>query len=199
MYYFIFLNISQQKWMIMNKPCDSSSFYLVGLDIAHLKVVFLGSFHFSVTFCTVKSHSICACQCGKSHLMFLCLQISHREHPVPFLDFLASLTKPMTSLMVPFVSSTAREIRKLETHLQHPIPGHDSHVPLYFGRLSAFAFLFTANDVWVVDISRENTDTLDTLLAQSRQQGVVFFLQSEYSGNRNEMKYLSFSQLRLHL
>ena len=57
----------------------------------------------------------------------------------------------------------------------------------------AFAFLFTASDVWVVDISRENTDTLDTVLAQSSQQGVVLFLQSEYSGNKTEIKYLSVS------
>lgn len=82
---------------------------------------------------------------------------------------------------------------KLETHLQHPIPGHDSCVPLYFGNLCAFAFLFAANDVWVVDISRENTDTLDRVLAQSRQQGGVLFPQSEYSGNKIEIKYLSFS------
>jgi len=47
--------------------------------------------------------------------------------------------------------------------------------------------------VSVVDISRENTDALDTLLAQSRQQGVVLFPQSEYSGNKIEIKYLSFS------
>lgn len=39
--------------------------------------------------------------------------------------------------------------------------------------------------------SQENTDTLDTVLAQSRLRGVVLFPQSEYSGIKTEIKYLS--------
>lgn len=171
--------------MSMNNPCVSSSFFIwLAWTPPTWKQCFGGVFIFTVTFCTVKSHSICACLCRESHLMFLRLQISHQEHPVHLLAFLPSCTNPMTLVMVPFVSPTAWEIRKLETHLQHPIPGHESCVPLYFRSLCAFAFLFTASDVWVVDISRENTDTLDTVLVQSRQQGMVLFLQSEYSGNK---------------
>lgn len=70
---------------------------------------------------------------------------------------------------------------------------------LCVGRLHAFVFLFTASDVCVVDISRENIDAFDNSPCTLREQGIVLFLWSECRGNKIEIKYFSFSKLRLLL
>lgn len=186
----------------MNNPHVSSSFFLFDW-LGHHPLessVFGGVFIFSVTFYTVKSHSICACQCGESHLMFLHLPFSNQEHPVHLLAFLPFLLHEAhdqswfpLSLLLPGRSENLRHTSSIR------FQGMILMFLLCLGRLRAFAFLFTASDVCVVDISKENIGAFDNSPCTLREQGIVLFLQSEYRGNKIEIKYFSFSKLRLHL
>lgn len=86
---FYFSQYLTEKWTNTNKPMLVTWFLFDWLGPCPLESSgFGGVFIFSVTFYTVKSHSICAFQCGESHLMFLHSQISNQEHP---LHLLASL------------------------------------------------------------------------------------------------------------
>lgn len=119
--------------------------------------------------------------------MFLHLQISQQERFANLLAFLPSCTKPMTRVVVPFVSPTWRD---QEAWDPLPAPGPGAWFScLWSGRLYAFAFLFTANDGWVLASQERALIPLITSLAQS----LVPFPQSEHSWNK------ILSQLRLHL
>lgn len=135
-----FFSISHGKsgWVWTIPMSVALFFCLIGLDTTHLKVVFLGEFSFSQWHFILWNHTpsvhvsvgnptwcFCTCRLAIRSTLF-------SYYSFPFLYSFPPAWSPWP-VMVPFVSPTAWEIRKLETHLQHLISGHDSHVPFVFG------------------------------------------------------------------
>lgn len=97
----------------------------------------------------------------------------------------------MSWVLVPFVSPTQRDQEACD-----PSPTPNSRArflcPFVFWETLCICLSFCKR-WWVgVHISRESTDTLDTLLAQ---QGMVLFSQSEYSWNKIETSQLQLAAI----